>query len=367
MNNMINEIVIAKNIFLSHMKDETSIDWEAITLGFAVFENDLKPLYAEIYKLELADPEEIISKLPELHELFIEELAEAYVLDKSSVVNNELKESPLFKEKVSFFRTLKNVIAKQERKRIIQELPKMSNHLDFSFSENEIESALKKKARADLKEKFDKWDKEIISEENEVVYAKLHSLDDQIDESLTTDVGLKEKGKVISLSWIKYAVAALVVVSAGFFYFNTDKFDGPEPVIADIKHNTQNVIVITETGLGYMDTTINDSISITYVAYKERKDSSEYYKRRGGYGPEANLKNIELTYTFFNSKLTIYGVTAIPEVITDTIIKTVQNKYYIKIEELYFSITESEDKKELKIETDSLIIEELEKIMFNYE
>ncbi len=218
MNSMSNEIEVAKNIFLLHLKDDKSIDWNAIVLGFTVFEIDPKPLYTEIYKLELDGPEEIMIKLPDLHQLFIEELAEAYVLDKSSVTNKELLESTLFNENINFFKALKNAISKQERKRIIQELPKMSDRLDFNLSDNEIKSAIKKKARIELKDKFDKWDKELVFEnENQVIFeTKIPQLK-QREGNSTPDFSIedKTKGKVISLSWIKYAVAAIIVL--GFF------------------------------------------------------------------------------------------------------------------------------------------------------
>lgn len=228
---MINQVDIVKDLLAPLIHAEKGdltehINWNAITKGFIMHEVDSKPLYAEIYKLELADPEEILSKLPELHQLFITELAEAYVIDKSSITSRELLESPLFKDKVSYFRTLKNVIAKQERERIIKELPKMADHLDFSLSNDEIEYAIKKKARTGLTEKFDKWDKELISEkENEKTYSSYIDLKDLTDKSLKPDFSVEKKDKVISLTWIKYLATAAILILAFFIWQPTQSSD----------------------------------------------------------------------------------------------------------------------------------------------
>ena len=73
---MINQIEIVKDIFVSFIRDEKNdlteiINWKAITTGFVLYETDPKPLYAEIYKLELPDPEEIISKFTEWSVAFV--------------------------------------------------------------------------------------------------------------------------------------------------------------------------------------------------------------------------------------------------------------------------------------------------------
>ena len=192
---MKNEIEIIKNLLLPLLGEEKSIltknsSWNLISSGFILFESDPKPLYTEIYKLETPNPENVISKLPELYDSFIDEIAEEYVLGIVNPVATKLieQDSSLFIERVAFLNTLKSGITKQERLKIRKELPNLADRVNYSFSEKNIEVAIKKKAREDLKIKFTNWDHELKEKPN-------------------------KKGKVISLSWFKYAAAAIVVLS----------------------------------------------------------------------------------------------------------------------------------------------------------
>jgi hypothetical protein len=332
MDKMKHEIKIVKNLLLPLIEVDINslvINWQAITSGFVSYEKDSKLLYAEIYKLELSDPEKVLSKLDELYRLFIDELAEAYTLEGDIDASTALIEqsSFLFSERVTFFKTLKSVITKHERHRITNELPNLSDRIDFSLSDNDINSVIKKKARTDLKDKFGLWDKELLSEkENKNIYSSYVDLKKPTDESLKPDFNIKNKGKVISLSWIKYVVAAVVIISAGYFYFNSDEFQKSKLKIVDLDENTGNVLVISESGLGYTDTTKKDSITITYILDKERKEALEEINNSGEL-VEASSRNAEWSYTFSNNTLKIYGFTKVPEAVTGTIIKTSQNKY----------------------------------------
>lgn len=358
MNNMISEIEIAKYIFPLDIKDEKNIDWKTIALGFAVFENDPKPLYAEIYKLELADPEEIISKLPELHELFVEELAEAYVLDKSKVANIELLESPLFIEKANFYSTLKNVITKQERQRIINEFPISYEGLS-SFSEKELEGIVKKKARTDLKDKFKKWDEELKEEKSDVVFYSLAKKS-------------KQKGKVISLSWVKYAVAASIVIMAGLFYFKSfNTIDNTVNVIANVESSTQTVLVIVNQGLGYISNEENQQVEVVFMDHTNRivsinkmlnnnvDDDLAIYKKELDH-----LKLIENTYIFNKKQLTINLKMEIQQL---SIIHLNQEAYYLKLNNLFYKISKTDLPTELVSESNQSIIEQIEKTIFENE
>src|SRR5690606_10804671 len=136
-------------------------NWELMINGFLVFENDQQPLYNEIYKLELNDPEKVISRLPKLYRNFIEEMAEDYVLESISKIPEILKENKDFVEKVHYLKTLKNVITKVERKKIKEELPLAYQRVTFQPNEKDIENAVKQKAREDLMEKLQAWNQEV--------------------------------------------------------------------------------------------------------------------------------------------------------------------------------------------------------------
>ena len=306
---MIREIEITKYIFSSCIKDKKDIDWETIVYGFAVFVNDPKPLYGEIYKLELDDPEEIISKLPELHELFVEELAEAYVINKSSITIIELLESPFFNEKVRFFRTLKNVLVNRERKRIIQELPEMAALLDFSLSENEIKSAIKKKARTELKSNFKDWDKQVqeapnvlpnsqIKEDVDadisnyyVSSRKQKSLSANLQKSLSANS--KKEVKVISLFWIKYAVAAIFVL--GFFVWQPTQNTNVE-LFAYYSNNVSSYTSAEFEELDYQPKVLSRK---DYKKNDKKVEKRDIEYRSNNYAPRKS-ENIWLGLKYFN-------------------------------------------------------------------
>jgi tetratricopeptide (TPR) repeat protein len=233
---MKNEIELIKSLLLPLLDNEVTElnginNWEAITNAFVLFESNQKPLYTEIYKLQTPESENIISELPELYRTFVNEIAEEYVLNnKNSTITNKLIEtgSSIFYERVTFFKTLKSTITKQERLRISKELPNLSDRINFSFSDENIEAAIKKKAREDLKNKFKHWDNELEEDlvspfEQSVVEEELNCFEVSLEGNIAKEVSFskprvssqnsKKEKKVISLSWFKYGVAAMLVLS----------------------------------------------------------------------------------------------------------------------------------------------------------
>ena len=206
-------IDIVQSLLLPKLEKDTSFDanqtniafWETFTNAFLDFEKDAKPVYAAIYSLGLKDAEKIISKLDTLYISLIKELAENHVLGISSEAIDYLitSKNSTFEKEVHFFTDLKNAITKVERKRIKTELPKTFDKLSFQLSDDAIAIAITKKEREALKEKMNTWDKELVTSEESPVYS----------------VSAKKETKVISLSWIKYAAAACIVLTAGIMYF----------------------------------------------------------------------------------------------------------------------------------------------------
>lgn len=79
----------------------------------------------------------------------------------------------------------------------------------MNFQKQRLLTPLKKKAREELKKKMKLWDAEL---EDGVPVISMANLEDEI----TSD---KTRSKVISLSWMEYAVAASIIIAAGIFYF----------------------------------------------------------------------------------------------------------------------------------------------------
>lgn len=214
-------IHILQNIILPELeKDSTfeiqktnAIFWTNITNDFLHFEQDAKPVYAIIYGLELDNPEKIISKLTNFFETLIKALAENYVLGETSEAYDYLLQSnnETFSKEVAFLKNLQQAVKSVERKRIKADLPNSYERLTFEISDSDFENVIKKKEREDLKEKMKGWDAELEKQESVPVVAMLANENKD-----------KKQTKVISLSWMKYAsIAAILII--GFMIWQPSK------------------------------------------------------------------------------------------------------------------------------------------------
>lgn len=230
-------IDIIKDILSNFIPPEYSgkVNWEGMLNGFLVFENDQKPLYTEVYKLELNDPEKLISQLPKLYKNFIEEVAEDYVLGNISKTSESLAQNKDFVKRVHDLKILKNVITKVERKRVKEELLLAYKRVTFQPHDKDIENAVKQKAREDLREKLKTWNREV---------KKDHVLEKRVEPAIEMSTESKKETKVISL-WLKYSsVAAAIIVAfivwqphktSNEIIFNNYKSNFSK--ITDIDHN----------------------------------------------------------------------------------------------------------------------------------
>lgn len=375
-------IDIVQSLLLPKLEKDASFDinqtniafWETFTTAFLDFEKDAKPVYAVIYSLELKDAEKIISKLDTVYISFIKELAENHVLGISSEAIDYLitSKNSTFEKEVHFFTDLKNAITKVERKRIKTELPKTFDKLSFKLSDDAIAIAITKKEREALKEKMNAWDKELVTSEEAPVYS----------------VSAKKETKVISLSWIKYAAVACIVLTAGIMYFkfNTDtnlvqpgdtnvvtapvKKDTtskgtitaeiPSEALAEVASVTKNAPVI-ESGLGFA--TKNNNIKIVENNQKARKLSIEKaiekYRQmlekefpENKVGANARVKVLETKikslqneldllkerenhYIFDGKALVLY----VSNFAKENAIVLYEDKYYLKRDADFFSLT----------------------------
>ena len=392
-------IDIVQSLLLPKLEKDSSFDinqtniafWETFTTAFLDFEKDAKPVYAAIYSLELKDAEKIISKLDTVYISFIKELAENHVLGISSEAIDYLitSKNSTFEKEVHFFTDLKNAITKVERKRIKTELPNTFDKLSFQLSDDAIALAITKKEREALKEKMNAWDEQLVTSEEAPVYS----------------VSAKKETKVISLSWIKYAAAACIVLTAGIMYFkfNTDtnlvqpgdtnvvtapvKKDTITPEIplealAEVSTATKNTTVI-ESGMGVASNTIKITennqkarmLSIVTAIEKYRQLlENEFSENKVGYISRvkeletkknslekelALLKEREKQYVFDGKALVLY----VSNTDKENTIVLYEYTYYLKKDADYFKLTVATAPQLYKKISDTNLINNLDDIL----
>lgn len=206
--------------------------WEYFTLSFLNYENDAKPAYKLIYTLQLENPEIIFDKLPYIYSKLVKELAESYVLGEPSEATDYLLKTNniTFAKEIDFLKTMQQAIKSVERKRIKAHLPKSYERLTFELSDADLANTIKKKGREDLKEKFKQWDDELKPKREPKIFY-----------SLSNERDSKPKPKVISLSWMKYAAAACIIITAGALYFKFTQTD-----VSTFSQPTENAVVTTD-------------------------------------------------------------------------------------------------------------------------
>jgi hypothetical protein len=385
-------INIAQDLLLPDLKQDSSFDpdkahtsfWESFTKTLLDFETDAKPIYTLIYSLELNNAEAIISTLPNIYKGFISELAEGYVLGDTSAETKYLieKRNPTFQEQIIFFKTLENVIKKTERQRIKSELPNLYDKLTFDIPEATIEAVVKKKSREDSKKKFQKWDEEIA--ETEVIPLEINLQKDDSKDLNKPD----KKLKVFQLTYIKYAVAACFVIGSSFWFYNDQSNPGnftlPSESLAEVSIETKSVNVLENKGLGFASesdqvtiienlqgdriTSITKAIE-TYQEHIEKAVSSkdnqvnleQLNTRIDNLKSELyKLKVRENLYRFNTKELNLY-ISAINN--TYQVIQMDSLFYLMKNKQLY-SLTPSENPIPYSNVQDSLIINQIDDILF---
>ena len=395
-------IDIVQSLLLPKLEKDASFDinqtniafWETFTTAFLDFEKDAKPVYAAIYSLGLKDAEKIISKLDTVYISFIKELAENHVLGISSEAIDYLitSKNSTFEKEVHFFTDLKNAITKVERKHIKTELPKTFDKLSFQLSDDAIALAITKKEREALKEKMNAWDEQLVTSEESPVYS----------------VSAKKETKVISLSWIKYAAAACIVLTAGIMYFkfNTDNNlvqpgdtnvvtapvkketitpEIPSEALAEVAIVTKNAPVI-ESGLGFASNTIKivennqkarmESIVTAIEKYRQLLEN-EFSENKVGVSSRvkaleskiselqnelALLKEREKQYVFDGKALVLY----VSNFAKENSIVVFDDTYYLKKNAEFYRLTIASQPQAYKKESNKEVLEKLDKIYNGY-
>ena len=392
--------VILKNLLLPQLEKDNQFELSKISESFLDsfvkalydFEKDAKPVYALLYRLELKDTEKVISKLDAIYIAFIKEMAENYVLGHASEIHNLLLETKniTFEKEIHFFINLEKAIKKAERKNLSAALPNSYGKMTFEVKETLIANVIKKTSRDDLKKKMMNWDNELVEE-------KVPAL----------NLDNNNQSKVISLYWIKYAVAACFVLGLGvWFYTNQNIGTLPDTNVVtapDIKarENGTNVLpsiasealaevtsvsknnTVLEEGMGM---TAN-SIRIIENNQKARKESiinaiekyqkllekeftvnkvsdtpisKELNSRIDRLQNELNLLNErEQKYLFDGKVLTVYVATISKE----NRVLDYNDNYYLAKETVFYNLTTASKLQSYKKVTDTDLLTVLDEIL----
>ncbi len=373
--------------------------WNQFATDFIHYEIDATPIYTALYKLELQNPEAIFEKLPQAYSSFINELAEEYVLGNQSEITIKLLESKneTFLKEVSFLKTMKAVILKTERNQLKKDLPQAYDRLVFELDEETLRQVAKKKSREDLRAKFEQWDEEMVVSEPILIETNYSPL---IEEPIEYKIQRTES-KVISLSWIKYAVAACIVITAGVLYF---KFNTTTNLVqpGDTKVVTTEVpkietyplaavssisesSPILNAGLGFASKEISiiknnlepRKLSIVKAIEKYQMQLQKNFpNHKDDNNPTIKklndtivslqkelqlLENREKQYVFNGKYLTLY----IASTLKETHVLFYEDNYYLKNGDSIYKLTVSEQPQNCTKETNLKIVSALDKILFD--
>lgn len=381
---------LEKDIFFQRIKFKDAF-WETFILSFLNYENDAKPTYELIYALQLNDSEKIFDKLPNIYSKLVKELAENYVLGNHDNATNHLFQSKnkTFLAHVSFLQAMQQGIKKVERQNIKSNLPKSYERLTFELSDNEMTNAAKKIGREELRVKFKNWDNELKPEnERFVLY------------SLGNEKKMELQQKVISLAWVKYAVAACLVLASGiwiFRYSNSDIVPSDNGVVTKEKDTTtvspkiiespveavayetniKKKYVQYQSELGFTNTTKSKVVTIylkdaSRSITKLENELTNELTGAAGDGPKykALKRQLELllsqqgNYEFDGSRLIIYT----KDLKLSCSVLSIDNKvYYLKIDSNYYHLYFTKLPLKFTLLKDQKLIEQLEKTSFENE
>lgn len=394
---------IIQELFLVVFEKDSNFDrskcdgnfWHHITNCFINFEQDRKPFYQAVYGLGLTDVESILEKLENLYQPFLNQLAEEHVMGYSSQIVEDLTQNNLFfQERLSFYKTLEQVIKKTERKQLKEELSTLFDKYTFEIKEDDLVNAITKSERKALKEKMKTWDKEVKTEK-----------------TTTFNSSMDNQPKVIALNWLKYTVAACFIAIISIFVYNNLNptitptidvvndddsqqkkdihlsFELPESVLADVMTKTQLSEIIINEGLGF--TNIKKEIKIIEHDYTYRKKSiinaiESYQKYMDSllkvnkttkentiineiktkieiFNNELSLINTkEKTYWLNNNELNIY------QTANQLVVLYHEDVYYLKKNDYFYVLIPSQAPLPLKSIRDAKKVDELERILFNH-
>lgn len=409
------ETLILQELFIPVFQKDERFDkskcdglfWNKVTAEFINFEQDKKPFYASIYSLELVNVEQVLNELESFFTPFLEQLAEENVQGYNSESTQKLAEgNDYFKERVLFYKNLKKAIFLSERKRIKSELPSMYEKYTFEIDEKQLVEGITKIERQTLREKMKVWDEELIESDSNLHEIKFSLADAESRSSFSNEIK-NDKVKIISLQWIKYAIAACFVFGLGFWFFNnqTDmlpvnpvviqpngentKLTAPKPVLEEATTSSKVTDVLIDEGLGFTSSskqikviTINNINRIssvqkaieTYQSFIEKElitskdDGIKNKKLHIEIKKEIEALQIELNslqskhnaYLFDGKALTLYDIEQ-----TKITVLAFENDYYFKKGNEFYVLTKTNVPRVYIKVNDKTLQNSLEQVLFS--
>ena len=409
------ETLILQELFIPVFQKDERFDkskcdglfWNKVTAEFINFEQDKKPFYASIYSLDLVNVEQVLNELESFFTPFLEQLAEENVQGYNSESTQKLAEgNDYFKERVLFYKNLKKAIFLSERKRIKSELPSMYEKYTFEIDEKQLVEGITKIERQTLREKMKVWDEELIESDSNLHEIKFSLADAESRSSFSNEIK-NDKVKIISLQWIKYAIAACFVFGLGFWFFNnqTDmlpvnpvviqpngentKLTAPKPVLEEATTSSKVTDVLIDEGLGFTSSskqikviTINNINRIssvqkaieTYQSFIEKElitskdDGIKNKKLHIEIKKEIEALQIELNslqskhnaYLFDGKALTLYDIEQ-----TKITVLAFENDYYFKKGNEFYVLTKTNVPRVYIKVNDKTLQNSLEQVLFS--
>lgn len=338
--------------------------WVSLSEALLVFEPNpgrAEELIQTVSDLSIAElPEKVVN----LYKDYLNELAESYVLGTTSHETDQLMASQdsYFLDRVEFFTNLALASRSQEHKRLKREFVHLQEGKDLRITESAIVSSIRKTERNALKAKMNVWKEEMDQEETEPVIP------------ITRD-----DSKVISLGWIKYAAAILLLISAFWYFFTPDSSQKTSPVLSealetekliDVKISESALAVLSPPSLGFAEQT-PEEITLVEKNHQELLNALEE-KIKLESDPDsptyqsiqtkiADLKSLEKQYIFDGQALTLFSGA---EKIEPTIL-LLREAYYLKEGDQFYLLENSSLPQDLIRVDDTELISELEEIIFD--
>ena len=357
-------IDIVKSILLPKLEKDTNFDikktdatfWESFSTALLDFDKGDTTCKTAIYNLDLINPEKIISKLPNIYNLFINELAENYVLgNESEAIDSLLKSNnKLFQEEVRFLSNLEEAITEIELERIKEELPTAFDSLVAELNE---------KSKKETKVISFKWFSEVAAS---------------------------------SKSWIKYAAAACIILTAGITTFTNQTGDNnvvttessqieTYPLVA-VSSFSESSTVIEETSSAFASkpkviriVRNNQTLRIASIVRAIEKYQIQLQKILPNHkvGDNSTIKKLNDTIVslknelkllkireqqyVFNGKLLTLFVSSTPK---EDYVLFFNEVYYLKKADGFYKLSLSKEPQNYKKETDTAVLNDLKEILF---
>lgn len=356
-----------------------------------------------LHSYKVAKADYYTNQLEQIRDEYLSLLATDYIAGNSNPTTELLIKTQYapFIDELAFQEDIKAAITISERARLKNDLSTIDEAMNFEIADEEIAAAFKgiekQNERDDLKRKM----KELARAEQPVIEesgSRLFRLEGDgtsYSQSDKQDILTEaSKRKTISLSFVKYAVAACFVgamiwfgikfYDAGSKVNNTEvaKIDSPtrpvtkaKPVFAKVEWSENFIPMQTETGMGFADVGSAEKLpiiiqnvvpriqSIEEYLEKPQTDTSETALRAIAKEELESLKTLSTSYIFDGHKLQLFQ--ALDAQLQNSVIKTADKKYYLMSGDSFYQLTISTQQQNLNKITDSQLIEKLERIVFD--